>query len=346
MDNKEKARQLLLDLGEVDDRFIDEADTQIAQQMPEKKKISWSYIGVIAAAACVAVTVGLNLPERNQSTPLAPVVTDDAGNVTEASEAVSDTEAAENVPEEDTVTEAETEEPEVTEAETDSSSATVVSEYEYMDDIRGEGVAAYKNSDGTVRLTFMDEKFALTLPAEWENHFIVDDTVIKSKIAAENTDGKIVSFGFSSSADGSAIPLGRSGDVFWTFHYVSDVRYDMNNQEETDEYRMLENNIDMILSTAESLVSGTGSYERAADISDKPGYSGEIKTFDGHSVSGHSDSYILYGSSDNTWPVEEGWHVTAKRFVFTETGLMYDCYDTDDGDHYGWINSNEIEFYK
>lgn len=60
-----KEEQLLRDLGEVAEKFIEEADTQVAQQMPAKKiNISWRYIA--AAAACVAaVAVLINIPEKN-----------------------------------------------------------------------------------------------------------------------------------------------------------------------------------------------------------------------------------------------------------------------------------------
>lgn len=60
-----KEEQLLRDLGEIADKFIEEADTQVAQQAPAKKfNISWRYMA--AAVACVAaVAVLVNIPEKN-----------------------------------------------------------------------------------------------------------------------------------------------------------------------------------------------------------------------------------------------------------------------------------------
>ena len=351
MDNREKAKQLLCDLGEVEEKYIDEADTQIAQHEGGKKKISWSYIGIAAAAACIAVMVGLNLPERNtgnQTVPgmegQTPLLTDmqenDFGSETE--EIITD---AEDYTKEAEVSE--TDIPSETEAVTEEEETYIVEEYFYYDDIKCDSAKAYVMSDGSICLNFEYGKFTLTLPGEWTNHFILDGNILKSKIASENTDGKLVSFGFTEGKPESSTAnlLGRCQDEFWSFHYASDVTIDMENEAESEEYNMLLKDLDRVLATAASEVTGTGEYRKTGDISDMPGYSGEIKTTDGHSVAGQSDSYVLYGVPGGTWEVEEGWHVTAESFKFTESGLMYDCYDTDDGDHYGWILANEIEFY-
>lgn len=59
MDKNDKAHQLLRDIGEIDDRFIDEADCQVVQQ--QKKKISWTYfVGVAASIAAIALILRID----------------------------------------------------------------------------------------------------------------------------------------------------------------------------------------------------------------------------------------------------------------------------------------------
>mgnify|MGYP003300960605 CR=1 FL=1 len=59
MDKNDKARQLLKDIGEIDDKFIDEADCQIVQQ--QKRNISWTYFaGIAASVAAVALILRID----------------------------------------------------------------------------------------------------------------------------------------------------------------------------------------------------------------------------------------------------------------------------------------------
>ncbi len=61
---------------------------------------------------------------------------------------------------------------------------------------------------------------------------------------------------------------------------------------------------------------------------------------------GYESSYILeYGPEKTQWPIEGAWHITAKRKCYSHGRCWYECWDTDDNDYYGWINSFNINFY-
>ena len=65
-----------------------------------------------------------------------------------------------------------------------------------------------------------------------------------------------------------------------------------------------------------------------------------------YSLNGYPDSYVIdYGPEEDLWPIEGDWHITAKRKCYSHGKVWFDCYDTDDGDHYGWIDSGYIDFY-
>ncbi len=40
-----------------------------------------------------------------------------------------------------------------------------------------------------------------------------------------------------------------------------------------------------------------------------------------------------------------GWHVTAKNMYTSHGVTWYELWDTDDGDYYGWVDANYIDFY-
>ena len=41
----------------------------------------------------------------------------------------------------------------------------------------------------------------------------------------------------------------------------------------------------------------------------------------------------------------DNWHVTAVS-SYTKNGITwYELYDTDDGDYYGWLDEDHIDFY-
>ena len=67
---------------------------------------------------------------------------------------------------------------------------------------------------------------------------------------------------------------------------------------------------------------------------------------DGNGVYGYTSNYVLCGGSQQTQhKVQDGWHITAYNTATAHGVTWYECWDTDDGDYYGWIDSNYIAFY-
>ena len=74
--------------------------------------------------------------------------------------------------------------------------------------------------------------------------------------------------------------------------------------------------------------------------------SGLINTHGG-TVSGYKSSYVLNGGKRATVrkKLGNGWHVNAVRFCYTKGIVWYELYDADDGDYYGWVDSDYIDFF-
>ena len=73
----------------------------------------------------------------------------------------------------------------------------------------------------------------------------------------------------------------------------------------------------------------------ANDISSNPA-KGEVN---GTGVYGYTTNYVCYGGTKETQhKVEDGWHITAKNMYYSYNITWYECWDTDDGDYYGWID--------
>lgn len=67
---------------------------------------------------------------------------------------------------------------------------------------------------------------------------------------------------------------------------------------------------------------------------------------DGNGVYGYTTNYVAYGGSKQTQhKVEDTWHITAKNQCTSYGVTWYECWDTDDGDYYGWIDANYLSFY-
>ncbi len=72
---------------------------------------------------------------------------------------------------------------------------------------------------------------------------------------------------------------------------------------------------------------------------------GEIDA-NGGEVDGLTASYVCYGGSyEVEHHVQDGWHITAQYYCSAYGILWYECWDTDDGDYYGWIDSSYLDFY-
>lgn len=72
---------------------------------------------------------------------------------------------------------------------------------------------------------------------------------------------------------------------------------------------------------------------------------GEIK---GKGVAGFTADYVVHGGARSFIREELGdrWHVTAYNYCYSKNILWYELYDTDDGDYYGWVDSDYIQFYQ
>ena len=80
-----------------------------------------------------------------------------------------------------------------------------------------------------------------------------------------------------------------------------------------------------------------------ADIYSISNRRGEV---DGSGVYGYTTNYVAYGGSKQTQhKVEDTWHITAKNKCTSYGLTWYECWDTDDGDYYGWIDARYLSFY-
>ena len=66
----------------------------------------------------------------------------------------------------------------------------------------------------------------------------------------------------------------------------------------------------------------------------------------GNGVYGYTTDYVCNGGPmQEEHAVQNGWHITAKNTYYAYGTLWYQCWDTDDGDYYGWIDANYLSFY-
>lgn len=80
----------------------------------------------------------------------------------------------------------------------------------------------------------------------------------------------------------------------------------------------------------------------ANDITSHPA-KGEVS---GNGVYGYTTDYVCNGGPmQEEHAVQNGWHITAKNTYYAYGILWYQCWDTDDGDYYGWIDGNYLSFY-
>lgn len=73
---------------------------------------------------------------------------------------------------------------------------------------------------------------------------------------------------------------------------------------------------------------------------------GEINCHGGR-VDSFSSVYVLDGGAREIvrTSLGNGWHITAVRYCYNYGNYYYECYDSDDGDYYGWVDGNYIDFY-
>ena len=64
-------------------------------------------------------------------------------------------------------------------------------------------------------------------------------------------------------------------------------------------------------------------------------------------VAGFTTDYVVNGGAAGKVRNSLGnrWHITAKRQYYSYDVLWYELWDSDDGDYYGWVDANYIDFY-
>ena len=75
-------------------------------------------------------------------------------------------------------------------------------------------------------------------------------------------------------------------------------------------------------------------------------YYGQINTHGGV-VAGFTTSYVVNNGASGHVRDSLGntWHVTAVNYCYSHGVSWYELYDSDDGDYYGWVDANYIDFY-
>ncbi|MBQ8825272.1 MAG: hypothetical protein IJZ64_08625 [Ruminococcus sp.] len=91
---------------------------------------------------------------------------------------------------------------------------------------------------------------------------------------------------------------------------------------------------------AKYITTSSSSNSRITSITPKKG---EI---DGNGVYGYTTDYVAYGGKKKTQhKVQDTWHITAKNKCSSYGITWYECWDSDDGDYYGWIDEDYLSFY-
>ncbi len=73
---------------------------------------------------------------------------------------------------------------------------------------------------------------------------------------------------------------------------------------------------------------------------------GTIYSPGGYKVSGYAKSYIIDGGAESyvRKDLTDGWHIKAVNEYY-DGYYWYELYDADDGDYYGWVSAEVINFY-
>lgn len=64
-------------------------------------------------------------------------------------------------------------------------------------------------------------------------------------------------------------------------------------------------------------------------------------------IDGFTTAYVVNGAaaSYERHDLTDGWHITAVNSCYSRGVQWYELYDSDDGDYYGWVDANFINFY-
>ena len=92
--------------------------------------------------------------------------------------------------------------------------------------------------------------------------------------------------------------------------------------------------------------TSSGTIQTSAVINPVNNMKGQISCHSG-TVAGFTTDYVVNGGSVGTVRSSLGdtWHVTAKNSCTNYGVIWYELWDSDDGDYYGWVDSNYIDFY-
>ena len=107
---------------------------------------------------------------------------------------------------------------------------------------------------------------------------------------------------------------------------------------------------DIVNDIVEKYGSTTSDYEQFSIDSNKTTPINNIKgqiNCHGGKVVGFTTDYVLNGGSVGIVrsDLADTWHVTAKNSCTSYGIVWYELWDSDDGDYYGWVDSNYIDFY-
>ena len=291
------------------------------------------------------------------------------GNKEETTEQIPEEETKAEVKETEALTQAVTENVSSGDTETkenvksDSTESDTASSkpYEYPEDIC-EGAAVVENSDGSLTLTVDNGELSVDFPPEWKNHFIVthSDT---------NPDGKSGNNYFVSSktptveggnyhvtilslfkndrfyVNAGVHPIGYSNGGYWHLYMRTDDVWNHENPKQVEEENIVYEKLsDFVLKSFRSR-RDSGEMTREFPIPEKAFGHVSIGANSDKPYCGYSLESILSGGElENVWDVEDGWHVTATDAVYDSYNTYINCYDTDDGDKYGWISFWNLAF--
>ena len=210
-----------------------------------------------------------------------------------------------------------------------------------------DSVRASLNSDGSIKIEYTEVPMTMTLPSSWAGKFVVRNGSVLSRSAYYNNNGgMIIHMIFrdkNEGHEGISRYLGKAGYKHCFYYRVTDVQYDLSNQSETEEYNSLYKDVETVLA---SVVCTPYEDKISVDIEDLyPFLTGQISS-GGATIEGYTSDYVCHGGAKTRqWICEDTWHITAKRKANSYGVVWYECWDTDDGDYYGWIDSNFLYFY-
>ena len=234
--------------------------------------------------------------------------------------------------------------------------------YAYPEDIKTDNVKVYKLADGTLKVLYLNGRFTMELPEVWEGHFIIDDRCFSSKLSYNGaTAGELFTcipqnkFHLSSNmafgAPYMAQIRGLSGEIFLYTSGVSVINYDYDNEECKAEYEMLSATLPDVYKSVRSYSDDTGKMEAVFDLPEDISFTGTVSDFlygKDKVIYAYDEDYALDQNEQEKdhrlCEMKIDTNLVARRAVCLGDIMFFDCYDQNDGTHYGWIRSDAIYF--